>query len=116
MTPAHAAPQHIPPPTDVTGPATGLRGRSRGGRGRGGRRQATAENARHGGLAASGGENARHGGRAAGGGGDEAPPGDFDDSPDCTLGEPVPDQAESANFHICANAATCKTVAKERGV
>jgi hypothetical protein len=70
----------------------------------------------HGGRSASGGENGRHGGRAAGGGGDEAPPGDFGDSPDRTLGEPVPDPARPANFHICANSATCRTVAKKRGV
>ncbi len=112
MTPPHAAPQDTPPPTDVTG----LLGRSRGGRGRGGRRQATAENARHGGRAAGGGENARHDGRAAVGGRVEALPGDFDDSPDCILGEQVQDPAVSPNFHICANDATCKTVGKERGV
>jgi len=85
VTPPHASPQDTPPPTDVTGPATGLRCRSRGGRGRGGPRQATPENARHGGRAAGGGENARHDGRAAVGGGVEALPGD--DSPDCILDE-----------------------------
>ena len=52
VTLAHTDPRPLPPPTDDTRAATGLRGRSRGGTERGGdgRRQATAENAQDGGT------------------------------------------------------------------
>jgi len=55
-------------------------------------------------------------GRAAGGGGVEAQHEDLHDWPDRTHGNQIPDPAESDNFHICANNAMCRTVAKQHGL